>query len=358
VTKVALLADSHWGVRNDNMAMIEMNKKFLDHVFFPELDKRKIERIYHLGDLVDKRKSINILTLKRMQEDFLDRVEARGYYMTIIAGNHDTYHKTTNYVNAIKTLTMPYMKIDYVIDQPETATTFGQKILCVPWICDENRERSMQAIAQSNARWCFGHLELAGYQMYRGVINEHGDDKELFSKFEGVYTGHFHHKSSVGNVHYLGSHGQFTWSDYGDQRGFHVLDVETGELEFIPNPFQMFLKIGYDDTQTNPIWNLDGSEDLDIANKYVKVVVRAKEKPVKFEKLMAALQEQKPLDIQVIDEAFNLDASESLDLVVDTEDTMSIFKQHIDSLEDPDVSKDDLEACIFGLYKKAKELVI
>ena len=38
--EVAIITDTHFGVRNDNVAFMDMTKKFLDHVFFPEIDKR------------------------------------------------------------------------------------------------------------------------------------------------------------------------------------------------------------------------------------------------------------------------------------------------------------------------------
>ena len=41
------------------------------------------------------------------------------------------------------------------------------------------------------------------------------------------------------------------WSDYNDVKGFHILDTETREMEFIANPYQMFYRIKYDDSQTD-----------------------------------------------------------------------------------------------------------
>ena len=38
-------------------------------------------------------------------------------------------------------------------------------------------------------------------------------------------------------------------ADYNDQRGFHIFDTETLDTEFIPNPFSMFHKIYYDDSE-------------------------------------------------------------------------------------------------------------
>ena len=52
--KIALITDTHWGVRNDNIAFIDNSKQFLSDLFFPTLEKEGIKTVVHLGDLVDR----------------------------------------------------------------------------------------------------------------------------------------------------------------------------------------------------------------------------------------------------------------------------------------------------------------
>jgi 3',5'-cyclic AMP phosphodiesterase CpdA len=87
--KIALITDTHWGVRNDSIAFHNNNKKFLDNVFFPKLASLGIDHVIHLGDIVDRRKYINFLTANRLRNDFLDPLESMGITLDSIAGNHD-----------------------------------------------------------------------------------------------------------------------------------------------------------------------------------------------------------------------------------------------------------------------------
>ena len=94
-----------------------------------------------------------------------------------------------------------------------------------------------------------GHLEIQGFEMFKGSVVSHGDDRSVFGKFDICMSGHFHHRSTDGHIYYLGSHAEFTWSDYDDPRGFHIFDTETREITFIQNPFKMFKKIWYNDSE-------------------------------------------------------------------------------------------------------------
>ena len=79
----------------------------------------------------------------------------------------------------------------------------------------------------------FGHLNINWYPMCKGRLSDHGYDRKDFSKFDMVFSGHFHTKSNDDKIHYLGAPYQMNWNDYDDQKGFHILDLKTREVEFI-----------------------------------------------------------------------------------------------------------------------------
>ena len=83
----------------------------------------------------------------------------------------------------------------------------------VPWICDDNAEEFVDQLESTSARLCMGHLELPGFYANKDYKCEHGTDPKHFNKFDCVFSGHFHKKSTKGNITYLGNPYQLYWND-------------------------------------------------------------------------------------------------------------------------------------------------
>lgn len=351
--KIALLCDTHWGARGDHLGFLDYFEKFHNETFFPVLEKQGIRHILHLGDLVDRRKFINYYTASRLRHSFLDRLN--NYKCTILAGNHDVYHKNTNEVNALTELVDGYKTVR-VVTEPTEVDLPGTSALYLPWINSENRQRSIELIQKSDAPYCFGHLQLSGFEMHVGSFAEDGLDPKLFSNFEAVYTGHFHHKSSKGNIHYLGAPYEITWSDYSDLRGFHILDLATGELEFIQNPNSMFYKLIYDDRNSSleKLLSVDFSK---YRKRYVKIILLKKENPYWFETFFDAIEKAEPYDLQVVEDHLNLGIEEDPELIEKAQDTFTILNGYVDKMEG-EIDKVRLKAFLRTLYDEASMIQV
>ena len=349
--KIALITDTHWGIRNDNVAFHDKTKKFLDDVFFPTLHSNGINHVVHLGDIVDRRKYVNFLTAKRLREDFLVPLENNKITLDIIAGNHDVYYKNTNEVNALEEIINGrYCNVNIYTEATTVTQEDSTPILYVPWINDQNRAATLKEIHDTKSQIVLGHLELEGFQMYRGSMASHGDSPDLFGRFDLVCSGHYHHKSTSGNIHYLGSHSQFTWSDHGDPRGFHIFDTETKELEFVANPYEMFAKVWYDDKTADK--DPDKIDINGLKDKFVKVIVSNKTDLYKFDKFIERIEKVGVIDLQVVEDHLNLNLEDDQDIVNEAESTVDIFKKYIDQI-DVNINKKKLENTIVGLYNEA-----
>lgn len=352
--KIALITDTHWGIRNDSAVFHEYFNRFLESTFFPYLDTEGIKTVIHLGDLVDRRKYINFLTSNRLKIDFLDRLRDRDIDCHIIAGNHDVYYKNTNQVNALHELVDRKYKNITTYISPITLKFDGTPILLLPWICEENYQESMDAIKSTSAQIVMGHLELNGFEMFKGSISDHGMDHKLFDRFDVVCSGHYHHKSDTGNIHYLGAFAEYTWSDFDDPRGFHIFDTETRELTFIRNPYRMFEKIWYDDAGKTSTQIIESAQ-LDVSNKMIKVIVKNKTNPYFFDLFIDNLEKSGPTDVQVVEDHLHLDLQDDNDIVDEAEDTLTVCKKYVSSMN-LNVDQKKLERVITNLYSEALQV--
>ena len=358
--KVAIITDQHFGARNDSVNFINFFEKFYSTVFLPTLRENDIKRVLILGDTFDRRKYINFFSLLKAKEMFFDPLQEMGVQIDMLAGNHDTYYKNTNEVNSVDLLLREYDNIN-VIDSPQTIhldySNPGADVCMIPWICADNYEQSMEWIKNDKSQICMGHFEIAGFAMYRGMESHEGLSRDIFDKFDMVFSGHYHHKSSDGSIYYLGNPYELTWSDWNDPRGFHLFETDTRELTFIRNPYTIFNKITYDDTIENAIQEITNRDFSSYKETFVKVLVKNKTNPYLFDMFMNNLYKCNPIDVSIVEE--NLDLTEGLesDIISEAEDTLTIINKTIDVVvDDINIDKIKLKTVLRNLYNEALTL--
>jgi DNA repair exonuclease SbcCD nuclease subunit len=344
--KIAIITDQHFGARSDSIAFLDFYQKFYDGTFFPALDENGITHLLILGDTFDRRKYVNFYALQRAKEMFFDKLAARNISVHMLAGNHDTYFKNTNDVNSPDLLLREYTNI-VVIDSPETIVIDGTSICMMPWICPDNYQESLDEMKNTKAEICMGHFEIAGFAMHRGMESHDGLSKEIFDKFDMVFSGHYHHRSDDGHIYYLGNPYELTWQDFKDTRGFHLFDLQRRELEFISNPNTMFERVEYDDKEQDPI-DLDS---IDLTSKYVKLVVVNKTDYYKFDKFVQKLYNKGCHEIKIIEDMSEFQDGE-LGEEINLEDTVSVLSNYVDSIE-TDVDKEHIKTFMRTLYTEA-----
>jgi DNA repair exonuclease SbcCD nuclease subunit len=351
--KVAIVNDTHCGIRNSSDIFLDNAEKFYSDVFFPYLLEHNIQHIIHLGDYYDNRKFINFRALHRNRNHFLKPLRQHGITMDIIRGNHDTYYKNTGELNSLKELLGHYMNEVTIISDPTVMDYDGLKMGLVPWIDEENTEQTMAFLKNAQCDMIGGHFEIEGYDMFKGQKSQHGLDRSLFKRFESVFSGHFHTKSTQGNITYLGSQMEFFWNDAHDKKYFHVLDTETREITAIHNPHTLFYRIRYDDSNTDYLhYNLD-----DVENKFVKVQVINKSDPVKFEKFIDRIQGHNILELKIAETFSEFLGEEVDDVDVNVEDTPAVLSSYIDNV-DTDLDKDRIKIEMNNLMTEAQTLEI
>ena len=223
--KIALITDTHFGARNDSLPFNEYFYKFWENIFFPYIDKNNIKTIIHLGDTMDRRKFVSYKIANDFRTRFIQPLVDRNIDTHILIGNHDTYYKNTNEVNSLAELVgNKYNNIKFY--EENCTVNFGNvPIFFCPWINAENYASTMKGIQSTNADVCMGHLEINGFEMHKGHYSESGYPKEMFKKFDTVFSGHFHKRQTQGNVTYIGNPFAHNYADAWDNdRGCMMLE--------------------------------------------------------------------------------------------------------------------------------------
>jgi DNA repair exonuclease SbcCD nuclease subunit len=334
--KVCLITDTHLGARNDSRNFSKYFEKFYTEVFFPYLEDNDITRIIHLGDIFDRRKYINFQTLHESRRWMFEPM--RKYEVDLIIGNHDTSFKNTNDVNSPDLVLRDYPNIK-VHSEATDIEIDGTCLAILPWVCSDNYLDSMEFLGKTRSQLLFGHLEIQGFEMHAGSVSDTGFDENLFKKFDMVFSGHFHHRSTRGNIHYLGSPYEMTWSDYADARGFHVFDTDTRELTFVQNPYSIFHKVFYDDSNREAVEGRIADNDFEhLANTFVKVVVKDRTDPFLFDRFVEKIEAVQPIDLTFIDNTMDMMFQEDIS-DDDIEDTASIISTMVTSVPKESVRK-------------------
>ena len=343
---VAIITDQHLDGRKGNINFWNYFKKFYDDVFFPTLEKKKIKKVIDLGDTFDQRKGIDFNVWNRIRTHYFQRLEDMGIEVHMIVGNHTAYYKNTNEVNSPNLLLREFPNIQ-IYSSPTEVTIDGLKIVLIPWINAENKKETLDLMESSDAKVAMGHLELDGFEMVPGMLG-HGMSPKVFSKFDKVFSGHYHHKSRKGNVTYLGNPYEMFWNDYNDPRGFHLFDTKTLKLNWVKNPYKIFKKLYYNDVDTS----MD-VEYNDYKETYIKVIVEEKRDYEKFETMIDRLYEAGAHDIKVVETLVDNNAKEA---DVEVKDTLTLLNEYIDEVE-MTVDKDDLKKLMRSLYIESCEMI-
>ena len=344
--KVAIITDQHFGMRKGSQIFHDYMKKFYDEVFFPFLDKNKITTVLDLGDTFDNRKSIDFWSLDWAKTNYYDPLALRGIKIYTVVGNHTAYYKNTLGINAIKLLLQEYENV-HLIERPETINVGGLDVCFIPWICVDNETETYEEISNTSATIAMGHLELSGFEAHVGYYMDHGMNREIFSKFKKVFSGHFHHRSNSDNIYYLGNPYQMYWNDFGDTRGFHLFDTQTTKLKFIKNPFVMFSKIYYNDTVNDP----DNIKVNDYADRFVKLIVEKRTNYYKYDEFIEKLYKIGVHDLKIIDNSQE-EINPSGDIEV--EGTLSFLEKYVEEIDYED--KDTLKSIIGSIYSESMQI--
>jgi DNA repair exonuclease SbcCD nuclease subunit len=188
--------------------------------------RENINHIIHLGDWYDDRKSLSIPVINKSME-ICEKISKNNIILYLVKGNHDQY-----YVNEPEPTSLSHLKkFENIILVDKEPYYLDNEHILVPWGFDITKLPPNSVL--------FGHFEINGF-----VTNYSGHTQEKsklnisdFSKFTGVFSGHFHKSSKNNNIHYIGSPYPMNFNDIGDKRGYYIFSNKEYTLkEFTSAP--------------------------------------------------------------------------------------------------------------------------
>ena len=150
----------------------------------------------------------------------------------------------------------------------------------------------------------------------------------------------------------MGTQYQITFADLNETKGFHILDTDTRELEFVENPLKMFHTLRYNDN-AGPIdiVNIDTSY---LKDSYIKLFVESKKHPYGFDRFMDKLYESGVAKITVVEDI--IDSEWTKEEIVDlAQDTVTLINNEIDLIDEVE-DKTKMKKLIKDLYMESLSL--
>jgi DNA repair exonuclease SbcCD nuclease subunit len=341
--KIALIADCHFGIKKSDAVFMESQLRFFKEQFVPELKTANIKDIFILGDVFDTRQTINVQTINIVIDLFKNIL--KDFNINIIVGNHDMYMTTTTDINSLKILdVLP----NVTVYEKQTVLTIDNKtILLQPWIIDYGTY-----ILTEHYDYAFMHADIIGFDQGGGRLSESGlVAKEILKHVDAVYSGHYHngiHRQfeKGKSITYLGAPYQLTRIDRNGIRGYHILDIASGERTLIENHMSMkFTRHVYPDINTSMVPG--NVVDIDVPAEYADQTKRIADLVNKLEKMNPAY----PVNISYLPS--EEDATEAID--TENLNIITLFGNYLEQVELDAKHKDMLYDSFIELYNNYKE---
>lgn len=225
----------------------------------------KIEIVVVNGDIFET-KNVVECHVNNTFWDWCVSLSNEGIKVILNIGNHDI----ASLGNENQTLLYPYRDIPNVevIDRPKIFAQESKLMQGFANLCVVPFRRKKQTVAtilqemvaemRANPETYKGNSDPANILVYHGAVigaklkgTECNDEKNavrpeyLFKDyFDIIILGHFHIRQKLtDNIYYTGSPLHHDMGDTGNQKGFYVLDIRNGKMEFVPTKYPEFREI-------------------------------------------------------------------------------------------------------------------
>ena len=366
-TKVGLLQDLHIGVRGSSVFRNYIKSYLIDYAM-PYFHSQGITQILQGGDLMDSR--VRLLAKDRgwMVKELIPKLKEFGMTWHVLSGNHDIGNLDDLELSWVDWIAAESDGCIVSYNKPQDLEIMSTTFSMIPWICKANYDETLDYIENTDATVAIMHAELAGFKMAKGNLCKKGTiDQGLLSRYENVYSSHFHQESRAGNIHYLGMNYHTDWGSVESDpvKGLYTYDTLTGVLDFKENPVGMslFTELNYNyqeiaASRKGKLWNdVDYLEnELNLKDKVIRIIITDRSNAKHYASFVKALRSVQCINYTIIDttQSIELEAEE-----VDAKDfkvsPIEILLDKINTIEYSDCD-DDKEIRYEAIGNKLKSV--
>lgn len=353
MAKIWMISDTHLGCRSNSVLWLNIIEDYFFNFFIPLVKKeyKQGDILIHLGDVFDNRQSIG-LSAQNLGIRVFEELSSVFEEIHILVGNHDIMRKNSNDISSVDCL--KYIPNVNVHKEPKLLKYDNIKCLLMPWRRDSEHEQETLDKIKEDVDYLFCHTETPGIQLNPSKyhLSETGNDLNTFKRFKRVYSGHIHYRQEKENFILVGNPYPMTRSDRGNQKGIYVLDLKTGEHQFIHNTVSpLFIRYYINrilEMRMEDILNEIKDNFVDI---YIPSNILGKYNINKFMDFLDG--HSKNLETKIYDEENPIDLdNESYTSFKETFDLISIANDFINGLNYDDDLKEKLIKSVSELYQE------
>lgn len=221
-----------------------------------------------------------------------------------------------------------------------------------------------------------GHYDMIGFRMNHFKNSDEGLEPKTFENFKLVFSGHYHVRSHKKNIYYVGTQYPITWNDYGEDKGFYILENDFN-VKYIENKINgKFLKIYYNEVDGKEIIKVGGikkrnlidistEEAIDLAKKnYCKIITKNITNQSKFDAFYTSLTivSRDNYKIEIIDGneiVENFDLSELEQEIENETDILVTVENYINNMKfEKEIDNKFLISLFNKYYKECSDKVV
>ncbi len=366
-TKVGLLQDLHIGVRGSEVFRSFIKSYLVDYAL-PYFHSQGVTDILQGGDLMDSR--VRLLAKDRdwMVKELIPKLKELNMTIHALSGNHDLGNKDDLEISWVDWISCESKGSIIHYKEPQDLTLGDTTFSMISWVCKANYGQVVDYIKNTTASVAIMHAELEGFKLAKNSLCTKGTlDKELLSKYDQVYSSHFHQESRSANIHYLGMNFHLDWGSVEEDptKGLYIYDTLSGALSFKENPVGMTLfkviDYDYEDIESaGLVKEYNDSEYLSnvvgLEDSVIKVNVLNRDNSSHYKKFVNTLKLIKCVNYNILDMTKQLDLVEQkVDQKKWDLDPLAILLDKVDSTDGDNFNHEGVAIKLKEVYNRCKD---